>query len=168
MVCEVEFTGLGPFVELFGHAILSFEKFPGHAFANDRPFASASRSFGTNFISRSEMTPSMVIRSSSVGWIRLDTVWVDRSSDHIISATKGRITCKDVVERPLRKDFIRQMVNCCRSLGRNRRPGNPGKSWSRMASPKMKFARHESNGERVSLTPSREGVAGLTKSCRAP
>jgi hypothetical protein len=41
MACEVEFTGLGPFVELFGHAILSFEKFPGHAFANDRPFASA-------------------------------------------------------------------------------------------------------------------------------
>ena len=109
-------------MELFGHAILSFEKFPGHAFANDRPFASASRSFGTNFISRSEMTPSMVIRSSSVGWIRLDTVWVDRSSDHIISATKGRITCKDVVERPL-PCVIENRCSCTLdflSAGRNR------------------------------------------------
>src|SRR5450756_1072902 len=35
----------------------------------------------------------------------------------------------------LRKDLVRQTVSCCRSLGRNRRPGNPDRSSSRLASP---------------------------------
>ena len=59
------------------------------------------------------------------------------------------------------------MVKCCQSLGRNRRPGNPDRSSSRSASPEMKFAQHELNGERVLSTPSPEVVAGLTRSSRA-
>ena len=42
-------------------------------------------------------------------------------------------------QRALRKDLIRQMVKCCRSLGGNRRPGKPDRSSFRSASPQIKF-----------------------------
>src|SRR6266404_4313163 len=41
------------------------------------------------------------------------------------------------------------MANRCRSLGKNRRPGNPDKSLSRSASPEMKFARSGSSDAHV-------------------
>src|SRR6266478_5777937 len=59
------------------------------------------------------------------------------------------------------------MVNCCRSLGRNRRPGEPGRSSSRSASPEMKFARHALSDVHVLSTLLPEVAGGLTRSSQA-
>src|SRR6266446_9811173 len=79
-----------------------------------------------------------------------------------------RIACSfDSNRQALRKNLIRQMVNCCRSLGGNHRPGNPDKSSSRLASPEMKFVRPALSDVHVLSTLLPEAVVGLTRSSQA-
>jgi hypothetical protein len=50
----------------------------------------------------------------------------------------------------------------------SRRPGDPGRSFFRMAFPETKFVRLGSNVARASSMQSPEAAAGSTRSCRAP
>src|SRR5256885_9095129 len=59
------------------------------------------------------------------------------------------------------------MVNCCRSLGKNRRPGNPDRSSSRSASPEMKFVRSALSEVHGLSTLLPEAAGGLTRSSQA-
>src|SRR5258706_1319700 len=73
----------------------------------------------------------------------------------------------DSNQRALTKDLIRQMVHCCRSLGRNHRPGNPDRSSSRSASLGAKFVRPALSDAHVLSTLLPEAVVGLTRSSQA-
>ena len=97
-------------------------------------------------------------RPSTHRWSKLSRVdGARRSSGHWAAGSGSR-----------RSISTQAMVIRSQSRGRNRRPGSPGRSLSRSASPEMKFARRGSSAVHAWSTQSPEVVAGLTRSSRAP